>query len=144
MHFSGILEGPVLDRKAIKAEIHAVLEQDPRLVFAYLYGSFCREEPFQDIDIGVYAADSDVNPYVLSADLKERLSAHLKSKTVDLPADRFDVQVLNLAPFTFMKRIFGEGVLMIDRNPELRTDLIEHVSRKYRECAGLLMEASLL
>ena len=144
MHISGILEGPVLDREAIKAEIHAVLEQDLRLAFAYLYGSFCRQEPFQDIDIGVYAADSDVNPYVLSADLKERLSAHLRSRTVDLSADRFDVQVLNQAPFTFMRRIFGEGVLIIDRNPELRTDIIEHVSRKYRECAGLLMEASLL
>jgi hypothetical protein len=92
----------------------------------------------------VYAADSDVNPYVLSADLKERLSAHLRSRRVDLPADRFDVQVLNQAPFTFMKSIFREGVLMIDRDPELRTDIIEHVSRKYRECAGLLMETSLL
>jgi predicted nucleotidyltransferase len=110
MHFTGILEGPVLNREAIKVEIHAVLEQDPRLVFAYLYGSFCREEPFQDIDIGVYAENSDVNPYVLSADLKERLSAHLRGRTVDLPSDRFH----------------------------------EHVSRKYRECAGLLMEASLL
>jgi predicted nucleotidyltransferase len=44
-----------LDREALRAEIHAVLEQEPRFVFAYLYGSFCREEPFQDIDIGVYA-----------------------------------------------------------------------------------------
>jgi predicted nucleotidyltransferase len=133
----------VLDREALKAEIHAVLEQEPRLVFAYLYGSFCREEPFQDIDIGVYA-DSDVNPYVFSADLKERLSAHLRDGPFDLPADRFDVQVLNQAPFTFLKRMFREGILMIDRNPDLRTDIIEHVSRKYRECAGLLMEASLL
>jgi len=33
---------------------------------------------------------------------------------------------------------------MLDRDPELRTDLIEHVSMKYRECAGLMAEASLL
>ena len=134
----------MLDRETIEAGIHALLEQDPRLVFAYLYGSFTRKEPFHDIDVGIYAADTEANPYVLSADLKGRLSAHLRGKGVNLPADRFDVQVLNQAPFTFLKRIFSEGVLLVDRDPELRTDLIEHVSRKYRECAGLLMEASLL
>ena len=44
----------------------------------------------------------------------------------------------------FLKRVFIEGLLRLDRDPELRTDLIEHVSMKYRECAGLLAEASLL
>ena len=44
----------------------------------------------------------------------------------------------------FLKRVFIEGLLMLDRDPELRTDLIEHVSMKYRECAGLMAEASLL
>jgi hypothetical protein len=63
---------------------------------------------------------------------------------MDLTADRFDVQIINHAPFTFLKRIFKEGILLIDRDPDLRTDLVEYVSSKYRECAGLLAEASLL
>lgn len=131
------------EKKIIEAGIRAVLNEDPGLVFAYLYGSFTREELFQDIDLGVYAANPDVNPYALSADLKGRLSTHLRDKGINLPADRFDVQILNPAPFTFLKRIFSEGVLLVDRDPGLRTDLIESVSRKYRECAGLLMESSL-
>jgi predicted nucleotidyltransferase len=133
----------VRGRKEIEAGIHAVLDERPGLVFAYLYGSFTREEPFQDIDIGVYIANPDVNPYALSAELKGRLSSRLRDQGIDLPADRFDVQILNEAPFTFMKRIFSEGVLLVDRDPGLRTDLIEKVSRKYRECAGLLLESSL-
>ncbi len=46
-----------------------------------------------------------------------------------------------------VKRIaknMDEGVLLIDRDPDLRTDLIEYVSMKYRECAGLMVEASLV
>ena len=31
----------------------------------------------------------------------------------------------------------------MDNDPDLRTDIIENVSLKYRECAGLLAEASL-
>ncbi len=132
------------DRTAVEAGIHAVLVQDPLIVFAYLYGSFIRGDVFQDIDIGVYVADPDPNPYLLSADLKSRLSTHLRSRGIDLPADRFDIQILNNAPFTFLKRIFSEGFLLFDRDPGKRTDLIEDVSRKYRECTGLLMESSLL
>jgi hypothetical protein len=59
-------------------------------------------------------------------------------------ADLFDVKVLNDAPFTFLKRVFIEGILLLDRDPDRRTDLIEYVSFKYREYAGLLAEASLL
>ncbi len=44
---------------------------------------------------------------------------------------------------TFQSRIFKEGVLLTDLDPDLRMDLIEYVSIKYRECAGLLAEASL-
>jgi hypothetical protein len=59
-------------------------------------------------------------------------------------ADLFDVRVLNNAPFTFLKRIFKEGMLLIDNDPDLRTDIVEYVSLKYRECSGLLAEASLI
>ncbi|MDI6755508.1 MAG: hypothetical protein QME78_14070, partial [Thermodesulfobacteriota bacterium] len=61
-----------------------------------------------------------------------------------LIADQFDVQIINDAPFTFLKRIFKEGILLLDHDPDLRTDIVEYVSLKYRECAGLLTEASLL
>jgi hypothetical protein len=45
---------------------------------------------------------------------------------------------------TLLRRVFTEGILLVDRDPDRRTDLIEYVSMKYRECAGLLAEASLL
>jgi len=62
---------------------------------------------------------------------------------VPLTADQFDVKVINDTPFTFLNRVFKEGILLVAFDPDLRTDVVEHVSLKYRECAGLLAEASL-
>jgi predicted nucleotidyltransferase len=131
-------------RENIIAAVKIVLESDPRLVFAYLYGSFARWEDFRDIDVGVFLRDPNQNPFEISSDLRERISRNLRGAGVAADADFFDVTILNGAPFTFLKRIFVEGLLLVDRDPDLRTDLIEYVSRKYRECAGLMLEASLL
>jgi hypothetical protein len=80
---------------------------------------------------------------VISSDIKTQLSRRAKKEGLKVTADEFDVRILNEAPFTFLKRVFQEGTLILDRDPDLRTDLIEYVSRKYRECAGILAEASL-
>jgi predicted nucleotidyltransferase len=44
-------------QERIKTAVANVLEQDQRLVFAYIYGSFSRAEAFRDIDVGVYLRD---------------------------------------------------------------------------------------
>jgi predicted nucleotidyltransferase len=131
-------------RERFIAAVKNVLEQDQRLVFAYIYGSFVRGEAFRDVDVGVCLRDSVENPFGVSFDVKERISRSLRSSGIDVEADLFDVKILNDAPFTFLKRVFVEGILLLDRDPDRRTDLIEYVSVKYRECTGLLAEASLL
>ena len=118
--------------------------KDERVVFAYVYGSFVKEQSFRDIDIGIYVKDPEENPFVISSDVKTQLSRAVKRENMDFTADQFDVQIINHAPFTFLKRVFKEGILLVDHDPELRTDLVEYVSSKYRECAGLLAEASLV
>jgi len=120
------------------------LAKDERVIFAYIYGSFVKEQSFRDIDIGIYIKNSEENPFVISSDIKTQLSRAGKRENTDITADRFDVQIINHTPFTFLKRVSKEGILLVDRDPELRTDLVEYVSSKYRECAGLLAEASLL
>ena len=120
------------------------LAKDDRVVFAYAYGSFIKEQSFRDIDVGIYVKNPEENPFVISSDIKTQLSRIFKKENIELPADQFDIQIINHAPFTFLKRVFKEGILLVDRDPELRTDLVEYVSLKYRECAGLLAEASLI
>lgn len=133
-----------MDREKLIDLVKNTLALDKRIVFAYAYGSFVAEKSYRDIDIGVYVKNAQENPFVVSSEIKTTLSRQAKKSNFDIPADRFDVKIINDAPFTFLKRIFTEGILLIDRDPDSRTDLIEHVSLKYRECAGLLAEASFI
>jgi predicted nucleotidyltransferase len=133
----------VAERENTLDLIEEVCRQDERVVFAYAYGSFTHDKSFRDIDIGIYVKGTEENPFAITSDIKIALSHNAKKRGVNFTADQFDVKILNEAPFTFLKRIFKEGILLVDRDPDLRTDLVEHVSLKYRECAGLLSEASL-
>ena len=133
-----------MDKEKMLNLLRKALTQDERVVFAYAYGSFVKEDSFRDIDVGIYVQNPEENPFVISSDMKTQLSGIFKKENIDLTADQFDIQIINHAPFTFLKRVFKEGILLIDRDPELRTDVVEYVSSKYRECAGLLAEASLI
>jgi predicted nucleotidyltransferase len=133
-----------MDKEKMLNLLKKALTQDERVVFAYAYGSFVKEQSFRDIDVGIYVKNLEENPFVISSDIKTQLSRIFKKENIDLTADQFDIQIINRAPFTFLKRVFKEGILLIDHDPELRTDVVEYVSSKYRECAGLLAEASLI
>lgn len=135
--------GQTMIKEIVLTVVRSVLKEDKRLVFAYIYGSYVAEGSFRDVDIGVYLKNKNENPLVVSSDLKTDLSRQAKKNGLNLIADDFDVRIINDAPFTFLKKVFKEGLLVIDHDPELRTDMIEYVSRKYRECAGLLAEAAL-
>jgi predicted nucleotidyltransferase len=132
-----------MDKGRLLRVIKEILLANEGIVFAYLYGSIINQETFKDIDLGIFVKNAGENPLVISSDIKTQLSRRAKKEGLKVTADEFDVRILNEAPFTFLKRVFQEGTLILDRDPDLRTDLIEYVSRKYRECAGILAEASL-
>jgi predicted nucleotidyltransferase len=133
-----------MEKERVFNLIRNILNQDQMVVFAYAYGSFIKERSFRDIDIGIYVRNPEESPFIISSDIKEQLSHLAKKEGLKFTANQFDVRVINDAPFTFLKRVFKEGILLIDHDPDLRTDLIEHVSFKYRKCAGFLAEASLI
>jgi len=132
-----------MEKERVFKLIKEVLSRDSRLVFAYAYGSFVSGAAFRDIDIGIYVKNPEENPFVISSDIKAQLSLLAKKEGLTFTADDFDVRIINDAPFTFLKRVFKEGILLVDKDSDLRTDIIEKVSLKYRECIGLLAEASL-
>ena len=51
------------------------LTQDERVVFAFVYGSFVKDDSFRDIDVGIYVKNHEENPFIISSDIKTRLSS---------------------------------------------------------------------
>lgn len=101
----------------------AVLSQDERVFFAYLYGSSSHGLTGNDIDIAVYSRAGE-DPHVLSADLKIEL--HRKT---GLCPDCFDIRVLNdmdahcdIFGLLYLRNVLEGGRLLIDKRPDLRSD----------------------
>ena len=130
---------PTIPRLSI---IRRVLSANPRVIFGYLYGSYLEDSAgARDVDIAVYSSPG-TDPFVLSADLK----ISLYHATGD-PADRFDVRVINevvakgdLFSLVFLRRLFETGILLLDRDSDIRGDFLEAYGMKYRECEGLIGE----
>jgi predicted nucleotidyltransferase len=121
--------------------IRAVLDENPLVVFAYLYGSFKDSDKYNDIDIAVYSKEAS-NPLSLSADLKISLS-----EKTGRPPDRFDVRVINhllekgdLFSLLYLRDVLNGGILLADHDFPKRAAFIEAFGMKYRECEGLIAE----
>lgn len=128
--------------KEIVEKIKKVLEEQKEVIFAYLFGSFKDFHKFNDIDIAVYCDESVIDsPFEFTSDLKIALS-----ETTALYPDFFDITLINYCiksdradSLLILSEIF-DGVLLVDKNPELRTTLIEKTSAQIRESEGILAE----
>jgi len=96
--------------EAIKM-ISDVLAAEPKVLFAYAYGSFPEDRPFHDIDVGAYLALSEkaeANFFALDLAMKREsvLKASLPEKIPPV-----DVRVLNWAPPSFAYRVIRGHLL---------------------------------
>ena len=130
-----IIQQPIVET------IRKVLLNDQRVLFAYLYGSAVSRSNVNDIDVAVYAG-SDQDPHMLAVDLKIALY-----QATGLSADTFDIRVINgivekgdFFGLLYLNNIFSKRRLIVDRDPEVRTEMIDHYGFKYRECEGLIAE----
>lgn len=127
----------------ISKQITTTLLKDDRIIFAYLFGSLLKQKVINDIDIAIYCIPSVMNnPFEFTSDLKIELS-----RTTDLSPDQFDITLINyllidekIDSLLILGEIF-DGPLLIDKDPDLRTNIIEKVSAQFRESAGLITEA---
>jgi uncharacterized protein len=131
--------------KQIIPIIKRILSKEKSIEFAYLFGSFIKDKKYSDIDIGIFVSflkEEDV--FKFTSDLKHRISRQLNKKDIFIDADHIDIVVMNHINFKFLNNIFKQGLLILDRSPELRTSEMEKNSNKVRECLGILKEAEIL
>lgn len=138
---AGMMGKEMKEKRRMTTIIADTLQADGRVVFAYLYGSFLTESSFRDIDVFLFLNTAG-EPFQASVSVKEKLAeAFTKAGLPKVPADLFDVRVINDAPYDFVIDILCKGALIVDKDPEIRTDVIERVSNEYRVNFALLDEA---
>lgn len=129
------------EKNQMTSLVSRVLNQDKRVIFAYLYGSFVCGAFFRDIDIFVYIS-KDEDTFVTQSSIRDNIYATVTDAGFhNIGIDEFDVRVINDAPYDFVIDILDKGTLLVDKNRELRTDYIERISNQYRVNYFILDEA---
>lgn len=121
-------------RQRIFDRLASELARTPEIVFAYVYGSALDSELVHDVDLGLYLDDSQLprRSEILGA-LSDRLSAIIELSV--------DLRLLNVAPASFLFHVF-QGHLLLSRDEDLLTNLLEEVPRRYLDIAPLLRQAT--
>ena len=116
------------EKKLIIKGITSRLNKRKYIIFAYIFGSFVRDEKFSDIDIGVFCNEKiSKEPLTFEFDLEEEI----KSFT-NLPVD---VRIINHAPLSFVYHVIKEGILIIDKDAGKRADFEGIIFKKYLDFA---------
>ncbi|GLI54029.1 nucleotidyltransferase domain-containing protein [Thermodesulfovibrio yellowstonii] len=126
-----MLEIPKNQKNQIIHLLKTLLHNEEKVIFAYLYGSFIEQDFFNDIDIAIYCSEIE-SVFNFQTDMKIKISDELINAGIDISPDYIDLRVINNAPYDFLIEVLDRGVLIVDKNPELRTNLIEKVSLNYR------------
>lgn len=129
------------EKERLTSVISNVLTNDEDIIFVYLYGSFTTDSSFKDIDIFVYVRNGE-DPFGNAARIKEKVFDAVIASGFDVfTIDDFDVRVINNSPYDFAIDLLCKGQLIVDKDPELRTNYIEQISDEYRVNYFVLDEA---
>jgi hypothetical protein len=101
------------ERRRILSEIREILQREEPVIFAYLYGSFARENEFNDIDVAVYFDESSFPDRYKLFDYSLRLATE-----VDLGISGYEVDLhpLNLASLSFKFWVITDGELIFNKS----------------------------
>ncbi len=112
------------ERIEIARNTAAFLTKAGTVSFAYIYGSFSKEEGFNDIDLAVYIDESKVSN-VFDAQLELGISLE---REIGYPVD---CRAFNLAPLSFRFSIITFGDLIFSRDEGRRVSFETMTRSRY-------------
>ncbi len=111
-------------------KIKEILFEQSEIEFAFLFGSFARNEAtgISDIDIAIYqkTKKTEYETKVFELEIEALL-------TERIPDQKFDVRSLNYAPIIVIGKIINEGKLIFARNESFLVDYIVQNRIKYMD-----------
>ena len=125
-------EGPSLQN--MTRTVGEVLKLHGDVLFAWIYGSFARQEPFRDIDIAIYLAQA-AEPYDIYK-LQMQIAREVEQRVI--PGIPVDVRILNGAPVEFQYEVIRDGRLAYERDRELRIEFESGVMSRYLDIRFML------
>jgi len=116
------------EKQLLISHVSSFLGRRDDILFAYIHGSFARDEKFSDIDIGVFLrepASAD------SLDLELEFETAIQS-LIGFPVD---LRILNFAPLSFVYNVIRGSILIVDKDAGLRADFEGRIFKRYLDFA---------
>jgi hypothetical protein len=110
------------------------LDKEPTILFAYLYGSVLDSDVVHDVDVGLYLRESE-------AETSGAMVLNLSDRLTALTGIPVDARVLNGAPVSFIYHVL-RGRVLVCRDEDLMTTMLENVARRYLDLAPLLRQGA--
>jgi predicted nucleotidyltransferase len=107
-------------------KIRNILREHKEILFAYLYGSFARDEQKResDVDIGVFLKDNFQKGTFYEVELGLEIERKAKIKNVE-------VVVLNDKPLRFLNQVLRYGKLIVSSDEKERIRFETFVTKSY-------------
>jgi len=120
-------------REICLQRISDFLKEDPSILFAYAFGSFLDSSRFRDLDIAVFLVPGSLplRPYLFEIELETAILQHLE---FPFPVD---VKIMNSAGIPLQYHAL-RGRLLMDRNPDIRLELMTKIASLYLDIAPIL------
>ena len=112
----------------IKKKLNLRLEKQSQILFAYLHGSVLSTNTPRDIDIAVYLYADDFDQLSREGEINLSFAIPLEMDLENLLSHKVDLHVLNRAPLSFRFRVITDGIIILDKDSNLRSDF-EYLSR---------------
>ena len=111
-------------KKTLIKELTIKLIAHKEISFAYVHGSFLKENGFRDIDVAVYLKHISSSPLTYELEIEKELSN---------AADKYEVEVrmLNSSPLSFRYNVIKEGLVLFARDDNKRSDFQEATLSSY-------------
>jgi predicted nucleotidyltransferase len=115
------------EKAAVVETIASFLARYQGIYCVYIHGSFLTGGLFADIDLGLLLENLPEN--LVEYEFETEIA--IKSQ-VNFPVD---VRVLNGAPGSFVQNVIRNGKVILDKNPNIRSDFESYSLRKYFDFA---------
>ena len=136
-------------KSEILNKIKEVLTAHANIAFAYVFGSFITAQKkisqsdkivFNDIDVAVYFTNPRIageNKFVLADSEKYKLNNSLllelriENELEEILHTPVDVRIINSSPLAFQYNVIKSGIVIIDRDKNMRADFEGLTFKKY-------------
>lgn len=118
------------EKKEVVEEIKDYLfKREGDIIFAYLYGSFIKDEAFRDIDVALFMKEPITDIFNIESDLSYELST--------ITNFSIEVRIINMAPVALQMAALRANYLLFSKDESIRTDFIQDVGKRYIEYSHL-------